>query len=345
MSQAFGTIAKAAHDMFVRKLSDQTARNHVMLSMLKKKGRIKYRCDGTQLTWPVRYKRHALETYTDGKQVQFKRIDPYLRATVPWRAYDMNTIVTKQETLATQSKSALFKLYGSKTRELRVDFMRELTGKFFNDGSDGENFHGAEAIFSGTYTSGSKAGTANGTYASLNQTLGNYGGTSLSNPEYAFWTPTLVAWNSSAWAATGSTFVATALEAVRYGINRTMRRNAKGERVDVIDLTLDMWEDFQNALEAKESIYVTKGKRGTLAELGFTTMYYDGVEVTWEEDVPANTGYGFNFDYIELDCMTATLVDGYVEKDVDSKGWKIGADIFGNCKFESPQHQFKLYAA
>lgn len=345
MTQVFGTIAKAAHDMFVRKLSDQTARNHVILSMLKKKGRIKYGCDGTQLTWTVRYKRHAMQTYTDGSHVQFKRIDPYLRANLPWRAYDMNTLVTKAERLACQGKSALFKLYASKSEELRTDFTRELAGKFFQDGSDGENFHGAEAIFSGTYASGSKAGTANGTYANLNQTLGNYGGSSVADVEYGFWTPTLIAWNSSAWNASGSGFDDTCFEVLRYGINRTMRRNAMGERVDVVDLHLDMWEQFENAMEAKEQLYVQKNKRGTLAELGFTTMYFDGVEVTWEEDVPERTGYGFNFDKMRLNVQTKRLVDAYEEYDVDSKAWKLGADIFGNFQFESPQHQFKLAAA
>ena len=345
MTQAFGTILKAAHDLFIMGLADQTVRNHVILSMLKKKGRIKYGQDGTQMNWKVRYKRHQLETYQDGKVVTFKRIDPYLEATLPWRDYDMNTVVTKQERLATRGKSGIFKLYGQKSKELKTDFSRELSGKFFGDGSDGENFHGAEAIFSGTYTSASKAGTANGTYAGLNQTLGNYGGSSTADPEYDFWTPALVAWNSSAWNASASTFYATCLEAVRYGINRAMRKNATQERIDVVDLNLDMFEQFQNALEAKETIYVTKGNKGLLGALGFTTMYFDGVEVTWEEDVPANTGYGFNFDYIELDCMTDQLIDGYVEYDIDSKGWKIGADLFGNFKFESPQHQFKLYAA
>jgi len=342
--EVFGTIAKAAHDRFVRKLSDETARNHVILALLQKKGRIRYGEDGKQLTWPVRYKRHELETYVDGQKVQFKRINPYVWATVDWRAYDMNTIVTKFEVLTTKGESALFRLYGQKTRELKDDFRRELAGKFFQDGSNGKDFIGIEGILSGTYLGTANDGTANGTYASIDQTLGTYGGSSLADVEYAFWTPTLVNWHSSGW--TGSTptdFSDTALKSVRYGILHTMRRNAVGERVDYVDFHLDMYRLFMEAYTAKENLYVNKGSRpGPLASLGFETLEYDGVEITWEEDVPADTGYGMNADYIDLMLLSDTLVDGSVEYDIDSKGWKMDADIFGQFKFSSPQHQFKI---
>lgn len=344
--EVFGTIAKAAHDRFVRKLSDETARNHVILAMLQKKGRIRYGEDGKQLTWPVRYKRHELETYVDGQKVQFKRINPYLWATVDWRAYDMNTVVTKFEVLTTKGESALFRLYGQKTRELKDDFRRELAGKFFQDGSDGKNFIGIEGIMSGTYAAGSKLGTPNGTYAGLDQTEGTYGGSSIADVEYSFWSPTLVNYGSSAWAASGQTFADTGLEAVRYGILRTMRRNAVGERIDYVDLHLDMYNDFMELYSGKENLYVNKGSRnGPLAQLGFETLEYDGVEITWEEDVPADTGYGINCNYVDLCLLSDTLVDGSVEYDIDSKGWKLDADIFGQFKFKSPQHQFKLYSS
>jgi len=346
--EVFGTIAKAAHDRFVRKLSDETARNHVILAMLQKKGRIRYGEDGKQLTWPVRYKRHELETYVDGQKVQFKRINPYLWATTDWRAYDMNTVVTKFEVMTTKGESALFRLYGQKTRELKDDFRRELAGKFFQDGSDGKNFIGIEGIFSGTYAAGSVAGTANGTYAGIDQTLGAYGGSSIADVEYAFWTPTLLNWASTAWEGydTSANFINTALETVRYGILSTMRRNAVGERIDYVDFHLDMYRLFMEAFTAKENLYVNKGKRqGPLASLGFETLEYDGVEITWEEDVPADTGYGINTDYIDLCLLSDTLVDGSVEYDIDSKGWKMDADIFGQFKFTSPQHQFKIYTS
>ena len=343
--EVFGTIARATHDRYVRKLQDDTIRKHAILALLKKKGRIRYNEDGKQLTWPVRYKRHALETYVDGQKVQFRRINPYLWSTIPWRAYDMNTVVTKFELLTTKGRSALFKLYGQKSRELRDDFRRELAGKFFQDGSDGTNFMGAEAIFSGTYAACSLTGTADSTYGGISQVVGTYGGTSVNDVQYAFWTPQLINWKSTVWTGSGITqFRTTALAAVRYGILHTMRRNAVGERVDFVDFELEMYREFLEAFSDKENLYVTKGKRpGPLASLGFEAVEYDGVEVTWEEDVPTDTGYGFNCDYIDLCCLNSQLVDGSVEWDIDSKAWKMDADIFGNFAFKSPQHQFKIY--
>ena len=204
-----------------------------------------------------------------------------------------------------------------------------------------------EGIFSATWATASRDGTADGSYAGIDQTLGTYGGSSISDVEYGFWSPTLVNWESTAWDGGAPTdFTETALQSVRYGILNTMRRNAVGERIDYVDFHLDMYRLFMEAYSAKENLYVNKGSRnGPLASLGFETLEYDGVEITWEEDVPASTGYGINCNYVDLCLLSDTLVDGAVEYDIDSKGWKMDADIFGQFKFSSPQHQFKLYSS
>lgn len=344
MGEVFGTIARATHDKFIRKLSDETTRKHAILALLEKKGRIEFGADGKQLTWPVRYKEHDLETYVDGAQVQFKRINPYLWATLQWRAYDMNTLVTKFERLTSKGQEALIKLYAQKAKELKTDFRRKLSGKFFGSGANGLDFNGVEAIYSATYAAGSLEGTLNGTYATISQVLGTYGGASIADKEYAFWSPTTINWNSTVWTGSApASFATTALAATRYGILHTMRRNDMGERVDMVDLNLEMFRLFEEAYSAKEQIHVLRGKdTGPLGQMGFKTIEYDGVEVTWEENVAANVGYGLNLDYVKLCVLSDTLVDGSVEYDIDSKSWKMDADIFGNFQFSSPQHQFKL---
>lgn len=341
--QAFGTIAKAATPRYVRRLFDETGRYHVIIAALRKKGRIELNCDGNELTWRVRYKRHPLTTYQDAQQVQFARRDLYKSCTVDWRAYDMNTAVTKQELLSTKGANRLFKLYGQKAEELKDDFIRELAGKFFQDGANGQDFIGIEGCLAGTYAAGSTTGTANGTYAGLNQTLGAYGGTSLADVQYGFWTPTLINWNSTAWPTSpAGDFSVSALWAIRKGITKTMRRNSRKEKIDVVDLNIDLWESFLNAYMAKETFYVDKGRKSLLGALGFQSVWFDGVEVTWEEDVPANTGYGLNFDKMKLCVQNDKVVDGQVEWDIKQKAWLMDVDVFGQLQF-FPQHLFKLY--
>jgi hypothetical protein len=314
------------------------------LRELKSRKRITFNHDGNELDWRVRYLEHDLDTYTDGAPVVFGRIDPYVKATLPYRAYDMNTTVTKKERLATKSKSAIFKLYRQKTKELKDDSRKKFNGKLWGSGSDGENIHGIESIFSGTYASGSTTGTANGTYAGIAQTLGSLGGAS-GDAHYDFWTPKLYAWDSSAWVVSTSTFQTTAGEVLRQGIIDTMQENDEEERVDAIFLAKQLFVGFLNYLEANDQLYTTKGsKQAAKTAWGFKGVVFDDVDVTWEFDIAANRGYGVNYDKCELCCMDTQLFGGAVEDDIDSKAIKMDVDFFGNMKWESPRHFFKITA-
>lgn len=345
MASDFTTVFKAAHPEFKRKLSDQTIKRRMILAELQRRGRITYNHDGTELDWRIRYLEHELKPYADGAPVVFDRIDPYIKAVLPYRAYDMNTVVTKKEKLATKGRSAIFKLYRSKTKELKDDSRKKFNGKLYGTGDNGTDIHGLNSIGTATHTSGSTLGTVTGTYASISMVLGANGGAD-GDSEYDFWTPTMVTWNSSAFNASGSTFIDTAFEAIRLGIIEVSVENDKEETVDLVVLAKDLYRDFLNAYETKEQIYTSKGRKpGPVASLGFEAVWFDGVEVSWEHDVAANTGWGINFDQIEVCVMDTMLFGGEVENDIDSKATKMDLDFFGNMKIESPRHIFKLAAA
>lgn len=342
-TEHFGTIVQAAHDLFVRRVSDETLRRNVITSMLKARGRIDFGCDGTQLTWPLKYKRNTLGTYQDGAEVVFSRKQPYKRATLDWRAYDMNDVVTDDEILKTRGRNALFKLYEQKERDLREDIAVEFNGEFFQTGADGLRMNGIHSLFTSvTHASASVEGTHSGTYATIPQTKGTFGGTSDSDPQYTFWTPTVLTWNSSAWfAGAGPTLRSNSFEVARYGIIRTQRRNNKNARVDYIDYCLDWYTQFLNAFEDKEQIYTSKGDKDTVGGLGFQAIWFDGVEITWEEDVPDNQAFGINVDQMRLCVLGDELFRFQHEYDLRQKGWLLDADIWGNFQF-NPQHFFKI---
>ena len=345
MASDFTTIFKAAHPEFKRQLSDQTTKRRLILAELQRRGRITFNHDGTELDWRHRYLEHELTAYTDGAPVVFDRIDPYIKAVLPYRAYDMNTVVTKKEKLATKGKSAIFKLYRSKTKELKDDSRKKFNGKLWGSGDNGTDIHGLGSIGSGTHTSGAVVGTNTGTYAGISMVLGANGG-AAGDSEYDFWTPTLVTWNSSAWAASGSTFADTAFEAIRYGMIEVAEENDEESTIDAVVLAKGLYRDFLTAFQAKEQLYTTKGRKaGPIASLGFEAVWFDGVEVTWEHDVTAEEGWGINFDQMELCVMDSMLFGGEVENDIDSKATKMDLDFFGNLKIESPRHFFKLAAA
>jgi hypothetical protein len=341
MPADFTTVFKAAHSEFVRGLSDETIKRRRILKELQSRGRVTFNHDGQDHDWRVRYREHDLDTYVDGAPVVFGRIDPYIQAVLPWRAYDMNTVVTKKEKLATRGKSAIFKLYKQKTKELRDDVRKKFNGKLWGSAGTAD-IHGAEEIFGATYASGSISGTANGTYAGIAQTLGANGGATVADPEYAFWTPNMYAWDASGWVG-GQTFASNAGAVLRRGIIDTMQENDLEERVDCIYLAKQLFIDFLQYLDARDNIYTAKGgKLGPTTDAGFTAVIFDAVKVTWEFDIATNRGYGLNFDKMELMSMNTMLFDGAVEDDIDSKATKMDVDYFGNLKFESPRHFFKI---
>jgi hypothetical protein len=340
----FTTIFKAAHAEFKRGLSDQTIKKRLLLAAMQKRGRITFNHDGTQLDWRNRYREHSLDAYVDGQPVVFSRIDPYIQAVLPYRAYDMNTVVTKKEKLATKGKSAIFKLYRQKTKELRDDSRKKFNGKLWGSGANGSDIHGLQSIGTATNTSAAVEGTVTGTYAGISMVLGANGG-AAGDPEYDFWTPTNLTWNSSAWDATGSNFDDTAFEAIRYGMIEVAEQNDEEETIDAICLNKVLYRNFLLAYQSKEQIYTSKGgKPGPVTSLGFEAVWFDGVEVTWETDIPTSVGWGINFDRLELCVMDSQLFGGDVEDDIDSKATKMDLDFFGNLKIESPRHFFKLEA-
>jgi len=100
--------------------------------------------------------------------------------------------------------------------------------------------------------------------------------------------------------------------------------------------------DFLNALDAKERVIVSR--TNGLRSYGFTDVFeLDGVEISGENSVPANTGYGLAVGNIELLCMEGNLLtsEGPFYDEI-SQQYRYVVSHLGNLKFKSPRNFFKL---
>lgn len=320
--------------------------------MLKEKGRITFNHGGDGMDWKIRYKRSPLIGYADTDTLTFSRRDRWKTAQLDWRGYAITDSMTKQERLKNKSVEAIVKVYDEIARNLMEDVEDQFCDEFYINGYSAGNqkrVHGIESIFpSPAAQAGNFVATCAGTYANLNVDLGSYGGAwspatanwpvGQGDAHFDFWQPLVVDYSNIGWSAASKTWANTCVEAMRFGIIHSRKNKTKKGMLDFIELNDEMYRLFLMVLDSKERIVVDRGKKsGGLQTLGFEDVQnFDGCEVTYEYGIPANVGYGWNFDQMELRSLQGQLfVPEGPDYDVASKSWRFSVDFFGNLRFNT----------
>lgn len=342
---------------YIRDVEVNVLRNRKVTAMLKQKGRITFNHAGDGMDWKVQYKRAPMQGYADTDTLTFSRRDRWKTAQLDWRGYAITDSMTKQERLKNKSTEAIVKIYDQIAKNLMDDMEDQFGDEFYIDGSAAGNakrIHGIESALSGgSASAGNFIATPNKTYANLDTTLGAYGGTASGtwpigtfDAHYDFWSPLLVDYTNTGWAATTKTWPNTCIEALRFGIIHTRKNKSKKGMLDFIILQDELYRAFLQAIDGKERIMIQRDKKSDgLVSLGFEDVQnFDGVDLTYEYGTPANVGYGWNIDQVELKSLQPQVfVPEGPDYDVASKSWRFSVDFFGNmtlnprylCKFKN----------
>jgi hypothetical protein len=155
-----------------------------------------------------------------------------------------------------------------------------------------------------------------------------------------FFSPVICNYTSSYFGDTS--WSANCTKAVREAIHQTRRNDSQEDQIDMVLLDRRLFIDFLNALDAKERVIVSR--TNGLRSYGFTDVFeLDGVEISGENSVPANTGYGLAVGNIELLCMEGNLLtsEGPFYDEI-SQQYRYVVSHLGNLKFKSPRNFFKL---
>jgi hypothetical protein len=331
---------------------DNVIRNRKLLAMLKAKGRITFNHSGTKPNWGVLFKQRDIEGYQDGDTVTFARSDNYKRAELPdWRGYTMRDFVTKKEKLMNRGKPALIKYVSEMVEQMSTDYGDRFHAQLYVDGyatGNEKKIHGFDSFTGASVSAGAFIATPNDSYAGLTTNLGTYGGTwsgtwprGVGDSEYDFWAPTIVDYTNTGWSAATKTWPNTCQEAMRFGIIKAKKNDSKKGMLDLILLDGELFRQWETTLDSTARVIVDKGAGpATLRNLGFgDTVWFEGVEVSWEFGVPADAngveqGYGFNVDEMELMSLQDRLFvpDGPFY-DEASLADRFMITMFGNMKF------------
>mgnify|MGYP000863016899 CR=1 FL=1 len=353
---------------YVREVENDVLRNYQIGALLEANGRVSYNNTGRGIAWPTLFRLHRLEGNTGETVRQFNRMNPFKLANLEQRGYQVTDYITKKELIENSGPEAIINVWNGFTDRLKQSMTQGLGPEYYVDGYNANNttgWHGLESVF-GTPTntisvSDGSVRTANAadfvgsppqTYAGIVCALGTYGGDQesgviwpkgLASPEYDFWSPLIINYNSTGFSASTHNWANQAAEALRFGIIHSQRNtNANGQITNIM-LDRELYRTFLSQIDSFQKINVERNQPNGLVALGFkNTVIFDNVEVSWEAAVPSNVGYGLSYQNCELMGMESDLftVEG-PEYDMRQQAHIAVVSTLSNLKFASPRNFVK----
>lgn len=361
VSSSSERVAKATIAEWSKKVSEETKRNLILVAMLQKKGRITYGHSGGQYRWIVRKGEHELRGFPDMQPISFGRKDTKLNAYLTTRGYYTDEVISLREKLENGGPEAMLKIFDSREKLMREGAIRSLASEFYVDGESatgiaGEKFHGIESFMG--YTPGSQTAsdiTATvllDTYAGLATAYGSAaGGVASTHPMYRMWSPVVIntLYNPGAGVQAWADY---AIDYIRALLIRATYGSGPDDRIDMVTLTRDSYENLLNLMDDKERILVNRGAGEELVSLGFRNLVeVDGCPVTWDlacpsTDADGKTVRGYGWTMAEMELMVLGDEKQLFKSKLDWNGSLAADTIFmwllGNLKFNSPRRFGKL---
>lgn len=351
-------------------MEENMMRNYQMGALLESNGRVTYNHSGNGFDWNIQFKLPPASGNTGEQTRNFVRRNYNKVANLDWRGYEVTDSMTWFEFLANKGEEGIVKIFDNMVGNLTKGLKQHFGRQYYVDGNATGNetcWHGFESMFGRTsnktidITNGAER-TANqadaicvpsDTYAGISTVLGTYGGEQetstpwphgVASPEYDFWSPLIIVFDSTEFGATDDKFDK-GDEAIRYGLTHS-QRNLGGldEQTTQVFLDRELFRAFKKAQGAKEEIVVDNASQGTLRSLGFKNSFiFDGVEITSENGVPNRVGYGININKVELASMDSTLLKTEAEWDMRTQSYNAVVSTLSNIVFKSgPRAFFKL---
>ena len=372
---AWGRSLAATIVKHLKKIEQAVLRNRPVSAYLENRGRFLFNQGGNGFDWRAKYKLHTVQGNTGETPRQFGRTNRYKVAELEYRGYQVVDSITKKEMLENQDSDA-------KVIDLNMDIVKDMVEslnehigeQWYVDGEASGNelkFHGIESMMgtSGTVDTTATAPTlasrtANAadmfanpsdTYAALSTALANFGGQQVAgiwpdgttNAQADFWSPNIILTTSTHAdiGGSGDTWATQCVEVLRALFIACHRNSGQNGQVDFCVMDRKLYRQLLNSLDDKERVLVTA--ESGLRSFGFKNVVeVDGVESTWDYGVPADTGYAFNADNMDVRSMQDSFIKSdEKEWDIDSQSMKYVVDCLANIKFESPRNFGKFLPA
>lgn len=354
-----------------------------LLKAIKKQGRIVFNqggvgnaSDAGDFTWQVPFAQQQFQWGQLENGITPTAINRFQRAGLSYVDAVMSDFMTKKEKLRNTGASALIDIFEAAAKMLNEDAYAQFSKELYTDstatgkstrpsgietmmGINGTISLAATAVTQRSANAGDVVAYPSTTYAGLSTVLGNSGGSwsvdaaSINNQwpaghgdqQFDYFSPIIVNYTSTAWGGASATWQYNAEKATRFlATHMGKYSNTDGsDALAMIMLDRELYRQLLDLYAGKERTMIVDSTK--LRALGFGGITFDGVEVTWELDVPGAVGYGFDVDNMEIRSCQDTLFDvegPWYEK--IQKAYVTSLDFCGQLKFTSPRFFGKLAA-
>jgi len=292
--------------------------NQKILALMQLNKRISYNHSGKSMTWRVRKSRNTMQSYGDAQEISYPRKNRHEKAELEWGGYIVSESVSEKERQMNKGKEAIVNFVADLTEAMIDDIKYAFHQKFYVDGNATGNEDDIQGFPSWQGVTGNNQYTApSDDYAGLSTILGNYGGSVISgswptgkfDPQYYFWSPLIVNYTHAGWSAGTDTWAENAVEALSAGITHQKNQKGKQGNLDLIQMTAAMFEEFKADARTKERITLYRdGESSGLVKLGFSDVInFDGIDISFDVDVPDTQANGLNFKEMELCSLQKQL--------------------------------------
>lgn len=362
-------IINTTRPRFNKGASDLTIRHRIFLASLAKKGRIERNCSGTENRWQIEFSQPEVEPFSDsGSVLSFSNHDAFRQLAVDWRALVVKDSMGKLQNMVNQGDEALISLFQTKMNRLVKALKDNMTIELLGDGEAPgrtDHLHGVET-FMGAGSVGAadlvalpddtygltgiptKPGLLGGSWSSTgasfpNSTLGKDWPNGFGDSAYDAMSPKLVNWSSTSWGTNSTLWEDNAWRVISQTITWLYMLGGSDGLPGIGLLSADLYQGFKNHHETIRRVMVPHKMSD---DLGYEGMAFnmEGVALTTEFGVPAQTGYMLNMDHVVLRTCHSELFWTEGPDKVPERGWAwvLAAGFFGNVCYQ-PKYVAKLY--
>lgn len=359
-------IIETTRHKYMKGASDLTMRKRLLLSLLRKRGRITYNASGDECRWQVEFSQPDVSDYGDGGVVDFSNHDAYRQLSVDWRGYVATDTMSKKQRWMNRGDEQLVNVFQGKQKNLMKSISDNFCGELYRDGEAAgrENrIHGLETYMgAGAVTAADRIAIPDDTYGltNLRTNLGALGGSwssSLPVPnnaalatdwpdgqgssEYDYLAPKLVNWSSTAWGTGSTDWEANAWRVISQTITwLTLTGGADGQPT-LFPMAGNLFQGYKNSQYARTRINIPHKES---QDLGFgQVLNQDGVGLYPDFDCPTDIAYALNLSTISIESLAPELfwMEG-PDKDPRTL-WSFlwGTGFYGNAKYQ-PKHTAKI---
>jgi hypothetical protein len=356
---------------------DLCLRNRLRLAMLRKRGRIEYNQSGEQCCiWSVMFSRPETQQYADGAALDFTNHQAFRRLKVNWGAYTNTDSITVMQRAMNEGDNAIVKLYQTKINNLMTGITDDFNRELYKDGSatGRENaIHGLETFLTATTpNSTDRIAKPNDTYGSsdaLSCINGADGGTwsadltsgstmpnaalatdwpdGYGSPEYDYNSPRLINYSASTWGTGATSWEANCWRVISQAITWGTVTGGQDGTPTLISLASNLFQGYKNHHESLRRIHIPFKEA---SDLGFNTntLNQDGVGITLDFDIPANTGYVENLNKVTISSLMPQLfwsldqLDKKDNLDLRTLSYLMVVGFFGQARY-LPKYVGKIY--